>query len=93
MPMHFKRICSVIDELPSNINFEVFELPSSEASRLSQVFKDQSLPQQSNADTASLIGNDNSQSRLAGSITRNTSLSHRTRLGAFKKPKKRPAVE
>jgi hypothetical protein len=40
MPTHFKRICSVIDKLPSNINFEVLELPSLEASGLSQVFDD-----------------------------------------------------
>ena len=40
MPMHFKRICSVIDELPPNINFEVSELQPSEVSRLSHVFED-----------------------------------------------------
>jgi hypothetical protein len=93
MPMHFKRICSVIDELPPDINFEVSELPSSESSGLSQVFEDQSLSQQSNADTASLMGNDDSQSRPSGSITPNTSLSHGTEQGAFKKPKRRHAVE
>jgi hypothetical protein len=93
MPMHFKRICSVIDELPPDINFEVSELPSSEASGLSQALEDQSLSQQSNADTASLVGNYDSQSRLAGSITPNTSLSHGTEQGAFKKPKRRHAVE
>ena len=36
MPKHFKRICSVIDELPPDINFEVSELQPSEASGLSQ---------------------------------------------------------
>jgi hypothetical protein len=91
--MHFKRICSLIDEIPPNINFEVSELPSSEASGLSQVFENQSLSQQSNADTASLVGNDDSQSRLAGSITPNTSLSHGTEQVAFKKPKKRRTAE
>jgi hypothetical protein len=93
MPVHFKRICSVIDELPANINFEVSELPSSEASGLSQVFEDQSFSQQSNPDTTSLAGHNNSQSSLASSITPNTSLSHGTEQGVFKKPKKRRAAD
>jgi hypothetical protein len=86
IPTHFKRVCSVIDELPHDINFEVSELPSSEASGLSQVFDDQSL-------SASLVGNDDDQSSLASSITPNTSLSHGTEQGVFKKPKKRRAAE
>jgi hypothetical protein len=90
MPTHFKRICSVIDELPPDINFEVSELQPSEAASLSQVFEDQSF---SNPDTTSLVGNDDSQPSLAGSITPNTSLSHGTEPGAFKKPKKRRASE
>jgi hypothetical protein len=93
MPMHFKRICSVIDELPPDINFNISELQSSEASGLSQVFEEQSLSQQSNPDTTSLAGNDDDQSSLAGSITSNTSLSHGTDLGVFKKPKKRRTVD
>jgi hypothetical protein len=93
MPTHFKRICSVINELPPDINFEVSELQSLEASRLSQVFEDQSFLQQSNPDTTSLAGHDDSQSSLASSITPNTSLSHGTEQGAFKKPKRRRPVE
>jgi hypothetical protein len=89
MPTHFKRICSVIDQVPPDINFEVSELQSSEASGLSQVLEDQSLSQLSNPDTTSLARNDDSQSNLAGSITPNTSLSHGTEQGAFKKPKRR----
>lgn len=89
MPTHLKRICSVIDKLPSDINFEVSELPSSEASGLSQ----QSLSQTSNLDTTSLVGNDDSLSSLASSATPNTSLSHGTEQGVFKKPKKRHAAE
>lgn len=34
MPAHFKNICSAIDRLPSNLNFDV--PPLSEATRLSQ---------------------------------------------------------
>jgi hypothetical protein len=85
MPTHFKRICSVIDKLPPDINFEVSELQFSERSELSQVFEDQSLSQQSNPDSTSLAGKDDSQSSLAGSITPNTSLSHGTEQGALKK--------
>ena len=90
MPTHFKRICSVIDKLPPNINFEVSKLQFSEASRLSQVFEDQSL---SNPNSTSLAGKGDSQSSLAGSITLNTSLSHGTERGPFKQPKKRRTEE
>jgi hypothetical protein len=90
MLTHFKRICLVINKLLPDINFEVSELQPSEAASLSQVFEDQSF---SNPDTTSLVGNDNSQPSLAGSITLNTSLLHGTELGAFKKPKKRRALE
>lgn len=93
MPTHLKRICSVIDKLPSDINFEVSQLPSSEASGLSQVSEDQCLSQLSNPDTTSLVGNDDSQSSLASSATPNTSLSHGTEKGVFKKPKKRHTAE
>jgi hypothetical protein len=86
MLIHLKRIYLVIDELLADINFEVSELLSSKASGLSQVFNNQSL-------SASLVGNDNNQSSLASSITLNTSLSHGTEQGVFKKPKKRRAVE
>src|SRR5436190_15372592 len=41
------------------------KLQSPEASRLSQVFEDQSLSQQSYPNTTSLAGNDDSQSNLA----------------------------
>jgi len=81
MPTHFKRICSVIDQLPADINFSVSELQSSEASRHSQFFDDQSLLQQSNPDTTSLAG------------TSNTSLTYGTEPRALKIPKKRHAKE
>jgi hypothetical protein len=95
MPMHFKRICLVIDELPTDINFDVSELPASEASGLSQVFEDQSLSQASNPEITSQAGNNHSQSSLAGSndITPDTSLSQEPHGGAFKKPKKRRTAE
>lgn len=81
MPIHFKRICSVIDQLPANINLTVPELQSSEASGLSQFFDNQSLLQQPNPDMTSLVG------------TPNTSLPCGTEPRAFKKSKKRCAEE
>lgn len=71
-----------------NINFEVSGLQPSELSRLSQPLEDQSLVQ-SNVDTVSLEGNDNSKSSIAGSITPNTPLSHRTEQEVFKKSKEK----
>jgi hypothetical protein len=41
MLIHLKRIYLVINELLADINFKVSKLPSSKASRLSQVFDDQ----------------------------------------------------
>jgi hypothetical protein len=93
MPMHFKRICSVINALPPDINFEVSKLQPLEAAGLSQVFEDQSLSQQSNPNTASLVGNNDSQLSLASSITPNTSLSYGTERGPFKQLKKRRTEE
>ena len=93
MPTHFRRICSAINDLPPDINFEVSKLQFSARLELSQVFEDQSLSQQSNPNTTSLVGNDDSQSSLAGSITLNTSLSYGTKQGPFKQPKKRRTKE
>jgi hypothetical protein len=89
MPTHFKRISSAIDGLPPDLNFEVFELQFSEGLRPPQPLEQQCFSQKSNADSASLLGKDDSQSSLAGSSTPNTSLSHGTKRGAFKQPKKR----
>jgi hypothetical protein len=66
------------------------KLQSSEASGLSQVFEDQTLSQQSDPNTTSLAGNDDSQSNLACSITSNTS--YEIELAAPEQPKKRRAV-
>ena len=69
------------------------KLQSSEASGLSQVFEDQSLSQQSNPNTTSPAGNDDSQSNLTGSMTSNTSLSHGVEPEASQQPKKRRTAE
>ena len=98
MPTHFKRICSIVDELPSDLDFELSqqsELQFPEESGLSQELGDHYLSHQSNADSASLLEEDDSQSSLSGSrdMTPNTSLSQRTEPVTFKVPKKRRTAE
>lgn len=86
MPTHLKRICSVIDKLPSDLNFEV-SLQSE--SGLSQGLESHHLSDQSSHDAASLLEEADSQSSCAGDVTPNTSMSQRIEGGAFKKPRKR----
>ena len=76
MPTHFKRICSVIDELPPDVDFEVSELGES---GLSQGLESHHLSDQL------------SQSSRVPSrdVTPDTSVSQRIEGGAFKKPRKR----
>lgn len=97
MPFHFERICSIIGEIPSGLDFELSqhsELQFPEESGLSQDLEGRHLSQQANPDSASL-GEEESQSSLAGSqrVTPSTTLSQRTEQGFFKKPKKRHAVD
>jgi len=94
MPTHFKRICSVIDELPSDVNFELSqqsELEFPEASGLSQELESHHLLQQSTTDSTSQLEELDSQSSLGSSqdMTSNTTPSQRTQRGTFKVPKKR----
>jgi len=98
MPTHFKRICSVIDELPSEINFELSqqsELEFPEASGLSQELEGHRLSQQTDPESASLLEERDSQPSLGSSqdMTSNTSLSQGTQRGPFKVPKKRRTDE
>lgn len=97
MPTHFKRICSVIDGLPSDIDFELSqqsELQFPESSGLSQELDSHHLSQQSDVDSASLLEENDSQSSLGGSqdTTSNTTASQRTPRGTFKVPQKRRAA-
>ncbi|KFY03530.1 hypothetical protein V490_00148 [Pseudogymnoascus sp. VKM F-3557] len=90
VPGHFKRICSVIDELPPDLNFEVLEQSELGESGLSQGLESHNLSRQSSHDAASLIETADSQSsrNLSRDITPDTSLSQGIER-AFKKPKKR----
>lgn len=90
----FKRICSVIDELPPDLEFEVSqqsELQFTGESGLSQELEGHHLSQESNADSTSLLEEDESQSSLVGAqgMTPNTSIRQRTEGGAFKMPKEK----
>ena len=98
MRTHFRRICSIVDELPSDLDFELSqqsELQFPEESGLSLELGGHHLSHQSNADSASLLEEDDSQSSLSGSrdMTPNTSLSERTEPATFKVPKKRRTAE
>jgi hypothetical protein len=90
MPTHLKRICSVIDELPPNLDFEVSQQSELGESGLSQGLESHHLSDQTSHDAASLDEAD-SQSNRVGSrdVTSDTSLSQRIDGKAFKKPKKR----
>ena len=74
VPNHFKRLCSVIDKLPPEHDWDV--PPLSEGTGLSQVFESHHLSR-SNTDLASVLQEDDSQESLPGSqdVTPNTSFS------------------
>ncbi|KAM3085792.1 hypothetical protein ACMFMG_002854 [Clarireedia jacksonii] len=90
MPTHLKRICSVIDGLPPDLDFEVSQQSELGKSGLSQGFESHYLSDQTSHDAASLK-EAGSQSSPVGSrdVPSDTSLSQRTEGGEFKKPKKR----
>ena len=91
MPTHLKRICSIIDKLPSELNFEVSQQSESRESGLSQGLESHHLSDQSSHDAASLLEDADSQPSRVGSrdVTPDTSLSQRIDGKAFKKLKKR----
>ena len=62
MPDHFKRICSVIDTLPLDINFEVSQQSEPEESGLSPGLEGHHLSDYSSQDTLSLQEEADSQS-------------------------------
>jgi hypothetical protein len=90
MPSHLKRICSVIDDLPSDLHFEVSQKSELGESRLSQGLESHS--DYSSHDAASLHDDADSVSSRATSsrdVTPDTSLSQRMGGRAPKKLKKR----
>ncbi|KAG9227973.1 hypothetical protein BJ875DRAFT_538432 [Amylocarpus encephaloides] len=91
MPTHLKRICSVIDKLPSDLNFEVSQQSEPGESGLSQGLESHHLSDQSSHDAASLLEDADSQPSRVRSrdVTPDTSLSQSIDGKVFKKPKKR----
>jgi hypothetical protein len=86
MPSHLKRICSVIDELPPDLDFEVSQQSELGESGLSHGLESHHLSDQSSYDAVSL---DEADSQASRDVTPDTSLSQRIDGKAFKKPKKR----
>lgn len=82
MPIHLKRICSVINELPPDIDFGL-----SQSASFPQELESQSSLQ-SNTESTSMLGEEDSQSGLVASqdVTPDTSFTQRTQRG-YKKPK------
>ncbi|TVY83402.1 hypothetical protein LSUE1_G002964 [Lachnellula suecica] len=90
MPTHLKRICSIIDELPPDLDFEVSQQSEPGESGLSQGLESHHLSDQTCHDAASLGEADSQSSRVESrEVTPDTSLSQRIEGGAFKKPRKR----
>lgn len=69
MPVHFKRICSAIDQLPSSLDFDVPSLPGT---GLAQGLESQHLSQ-SDAESLSLSGDSQTRHAEPKPITPNTS--------------------
>jgi hypothetical protein len=90
MPTHFKRICSVIDALPSDTDIEASRQAELGESGLPQELESHYLSDQTSHDAASLEEADSQSSRVGSQdVTPDTSQSQRIEGGAFKKPKKR----
>jgi len=81
MPIQHKRICSAIDELPPDIDFDLSQSPS-----FSQSGPQSS--QQSNAESVGMLEESDSQPNIAGSqeVTPTTSFTQTTER-ASKKPR------
>lgn len=93
MPTHLKRICSVIDQVPPDLNFEVSqgsELSFTEASGLSQEVGGLLLGQ-SNVESASQTGQDDSELApiIPQTVTPNTSVSQGKEPATLKNPKRK----
>lgn len=87
MPDHFKRICSAIDEIPDNVNFDVSqesELQFSSQIGLSQELESHHLSQLEGS--ASVAGREDASSVAPKAATPDTSVSA---LQSFKKPRRK----
>ncbi|KAF7955067.1 uncharacterized protein EAE97_000326 [Botrytis byssoidea] len=85
MPIHLKRICSVIDDIPSDLNFEVSQQSEPGESGLSQGLGSPNSLEQTSYDTMSFKEADDQSSR----ITSDTLPSLELEEGVPENPKKR----
>jgi hypothetical protein len=97
MPMHLKRICSAIDQLPPDVDFEVSrgsELQFTDASGLSKELGSL-LSGPSNVESASRASEDDSELApiLPRTDTPDTSLSQGKDQAAPKRPKRKHATK
>lgn len=97
MPTHLKRIWSVIDQLPPDLNFEISlesELQFTEASGLPQELGGLLL-EQSNIESASQTSQDDSELApiVPQTVTPNTSVSQGKERAAPKRPKRKHTVK
>ncbi|TGO31756.1 hypothetical protein BHYA_0417g00020 [Botrytis hyacinthi] len=90
MPTHLKRICSVIDDLPSGLNFEVSQQSEPGEFGLSQGLESHNVFEQTSYDAVSLRETDDQSSRIVSRhITPELLLSHEIEEGVLENPKKR----
>ena len=91
MSLHFKKICSIIDKLFFDLDFEISEQSEPKKFELSQRLKNHYFFDQSNHDAASMLKKIDSQSSCVDSqnVTPETSQSQRVERDEFKKPRKR----
>lgn len=90
MPTHLKRICLVIDELPTDLDFGISQQSELGESGISKGLESHHLPDQTSRDASSLEEADCQSNRVGSQdITPDTSLSQRIERREFKKPRKR----
>ncbi len=93
MPTHLKRICSAIDQLPPDLNFEVSqgsELQYTEATGLSQELGGL-LSEQSHVESVAQTSQDDSElaPTVLQTVTPDTTVSHGKERAALKRPKRK----
>ncbi|KAA8565419.1 hypothetical protein EYC84_011121 [Monilinia fructicola] len=88
MPIHLKRIRSVIDDLPSGLNFEVSQQSESGKSGISQGLESHNMFEQTSCEAVSLKEGDDQSSRIgSGHETPDTLFSQEVEERVFKKAK------
>lgn len=94
MPIHLQRICSAIDQLPSNLDFELVEGSGGQSNEATELSQDMGSLHSgpSDIDNAPQIGQKGNElsSIVPQTITPDSSMSKEWRQGAAKRAKKNP---